>query len=310
MFRRNYLGLDVSREGLRAITVRRRGSRVEICGGRTMTFGDDLLQPSVLEPNIRQPDRFVESVREVLAPLAKREKRVAVALPDSVGHLYLLSIDTPFKNHAEGLEIVRWQLKELLPPQLKNYTLDYQVIGNRDSGERHVLASVMAVDVLRQYEELLSVAGFSAALIDFHALNLYNAYHSRIELGNDFFLVGVDDDQLCLLAFENRQLDLCRTKTVTRDPERIFQEINRSMVAYRSSHGSMSRMKIHLHSNWSDTDELLQAVQSSFDRPVELLPSPLQQLGGAQKLNITAADSFSMAAALGVAERMIQRVSQ
>ena len=310
MFRRNYLGLEICRQGLRAITVRRRGARVEVCGGRALRFGDELLQPSVQEPNVRQPDKFIESVREVLAPLAKREKRVAVALPDSVGHVYLLSIDTPFKNHAEGSEIVRWQLKDLLPPQLTDYALDYQVLGNRDSGERHVLASVMAIDVLRQYEELLAVAGFSAALIDFHALNLYNAYHSRIELGNDFFLVGVDDDQLCLLAFENRQLDLCRSKTVPHDPERIFQEVNRSMVGYRSSHGSLSRMKIHLHTNWPETDELLQAVQSAFDRTVELLPSPLQQLSGAQKLNIPAADAFSMAAALGVAERMIQRVSQ
>lgn len=310
MFRRNYLGLDICCNGLRAIAVQRRGARVELCGGRTLRFGDELLQPSVLQPNVRQPDKFVESVREVLAPLAKREKRIAVALPDTVGHVYLLSIDTPFKNHAEGLEIVRWQLKDLLPSQMKDYVVDYQVLGNRDTGERHVLASVMAVDVLKQYEELLAVAGFSAALVDFHGLNLYNAYHSRIELGNDFFLIGVDDDQFCLLAFENRQLDLCRTKTVPLDPERVFQEINRSLVGYRSSHGSLSRMKIHLHSNWSETDELLQAVQSSFDRTVEVLPSPLQQLSGAQKLNIPAADAFSMAAALGVAERMIQRVSK
>jgi len=310
VFRRNYLGLEICREGLRSIAVQRRGARVELCGGRTLRFGEELLQPSVLEPNVRQPDKFVESVREVLGPLTKREKRVAVALPDSVGHIYLLSIDTPFKNHAEGQEIVRWQLKDMLPPQLKNYALDYQVLGNRDSGERHVLASVMAVDILRQYEELLAVAGFSAALIDFHALNLYNAYHSRIELGTDFFLVGVDNDQFCLLAFENRQLDLCRTKTVPLDPERIFQEINRSLVGYRSGHGSLSRMKIHLHTNWSETDELLKAVQSSFDRTVELLPSPLLQLNGAQKFNMPTAEAFSMAAALGVAERMIQRVSK
>jgi len=310
VLRRNYLGLEINSEGLRAIAVQRRGSRVALSGGQTLQFGDEVLLPSVQEPNIRKPDKFVEAVREVLVPLARREKRIAVALPDAVGHLYLLNIDTPFKNRAEGLEIVRWQLKDLLPPQLKNYVADYQVLGNQESGGRHVLASVLAADVLQQYEELLALAGFSAALVDFHALNLYNAYHSRMELGKDFFLVGVNDRQLCLLAFENQRLDLCRTKTVQIDSERIFQEINRSMVGYRSSHGSLSRMKVYLHSNWPDTDELLKAVRAAFDRDVDLLPSPLQQLAGAQKLNIQEAEARSMAAALGVAERMIQRVNK
>lgn len=310
MFRRNYLGLEIHRAGLRAIAVQRCGASVSLIGGQTLEFSDGVLLPTVLKPNVREPEQFVEAVREVLLPLAKREKRVAVALPDIAGHIYLLDIDTPFKNHAEGLDIVRWQLKDLLPPQLTRYVADYQVLEERDSGGRKVLVSVLAEDVQIQYEELLAQAGFSAALIDFHALNLYNAYHERIELGSDFFLVGVDGNQLCMLAFENRLLDLCRAKTVSEDPERIFQEINRSMVGYRRSHGSLTRMKIYLHTNWQQTDDLLEAVCSAFERDVELLPSPLQALTESEKLNISAADANGMAAALGVAERMIQRVSK
>lgn len=82
------------------------------------------------------------------------------------------------------------------------------------------------------------------------------------------------------------------------------------MVGYRRSHGSMSRTKIHLHTSWEQTDELLEALRAAFERDVELLPSPLQSLTGSQKLNIPVAASRGMAAALGVAERMIQRVSK
>lgn len=310
MLRRNYLGLDINAEGLRAIAVQRRGSGVALSGGQTLDFSEGVLAPSVQEPNIRKPEQFVDAVREVLLPLAKREKRVAVALPDTTGYIYLLNTDTPFKNHAEGLDIVRWQLKDMLPTQLKNYVVDYQVLEKRDSGERRILTSVLSADVQRQYEELLAQAGFAAALIDFHSLNLYNAYHTRIELGTDFFLIGVDGNQLSMLAFENRLLDLCRTKTIIEDPGQIFQEINRSMVGYRRSHGSLTRMKIYLHTNWQQTDELLEAVHSAFERDVELLPSPLQALEGSQKINIPAAASRGMAAAFGVAERMVQRVSK
>jgi type IV pilus assembly protein PilM len=309
VFRRNYLGLEIYHLGLRAVAIQRRGSGFALTGGQTLKFSEGVLQPSVLEPNIRKPEAFVDGVREVLLPLARREKRVAVALPDTSGHTYLLDVDTPFKSHSEGLEIVRWQIKEMLPPQMKAYAADFQVIEERESGGRRVLVSVLARDVLTQYEELLSQAGFAAGLIDFHALNLYNAYHSRIELGSDFFLIGVDENQLCMLAFENQMLDLCRTKTVPEDPERIFQEINRSMVGYRRSHGSMTRMKVHLHTNWPEPAELHEAVKSAFEREVELLPSPFHALNGVQRLNITNADACGMAAALGVAERMIPRVA-
>lgn len=310
MFRRNYLGLEIHPEGLRAIAVQRRGSRVDLVGGQILNFSEGVLAPSVLEPNVKKPEQFVAGVCEVLTPLAKREKRIAVALPNAAGHVYLLTIDTPFKNHAEGLEIVRWQLRDLLPPQLQRYVADFQVLEGSESGGCKVLASVLAEDVLIQYEELLAQAGFAAGLVDFHGLNLYNAYHTRIELGTDFFLIGVDGNQLCMLAFENRALDLFRTLTVAENPERVFQEINRSMVNYRRSHGSLNRMTVHLHTNWQQTDELLSAVRAAFERDVELLPSPLQSLSGSQKLNIPAAEAVGMAAALGVAERMIQRVSK
>lgn len=310
MLRRNYLGLDIRREGLRAIAVQRRGSGTALSGGQTLNFSEGVLLPTVLEPNVRKPELFVAAVREVLLPLAKREKRIAVALPDTAGHVFHLDIDTPFKNYAEGLDIVRWQLKSLLPPQLERIVVDYQVLEERESGGRRLLASVMAEDVLTQYEELLEQAGFSAALVDFHALNLYNAYHSRIDLGSDFILIGVDGNQLCMLAFENHLLDFCRAKTVSENPEKIFQEINRSMVGYRRAHTSFARSTVYLHSNWEQTDDLLDAVSSAFEREVKLLASPIHQLADSQKLSISATDASGMAAALGVAERMIQRVTR
>lgn len=310
MLRRNYLGLEIRQQGLRAIAVQRRGSGIALAGGQTLDFSEGVLQPTVLEPNICKPEQFVEAVREVLVPLAKREKRIAVALPDTSGHVFLLDIDTPFKNHAEGLDIVNWQLKGLLPAQIGQIVVDYQVLDTRESGGRRVLVSVLAKDVLIQYEELLGKAGFSAALVDFRSLNLYNAYRSRIDLGSDFLLVAVDDNQLSILAFENRMLDFCRIKTVTEDPEKIFQEINRSMVGYRRAHTSFARSSIHLHTNWAQSDDLIDAVRSAFDRDVQLLSSPLAHLTHSQRLSISGAQANGMAAALGVAERMIQRVTQ
>lgn len=309
MFRRNYLGLEIRRDCLRAISVHRAGARVSLQGGQTLKLNSGVLRTLSQEPNISQPDAFIDAVREVMMPLAKGETRIAVALPDAVGHIFLLDIETPFKRKQEGEEIVRWHLKELLPGHFKRIALDFQVLEEKEGDKKRILASVAARDVLTQYEDILSQAGFSAAVIDFHSLNVYNAYRTRVDLGSDYIVISLDDSQLSMLAFENTKLDFYRVKTVSMAPERVFQEINRSMIGYRSSRSSFSRSSVFLHTNWEHTDELQDAVQSAFEREIEILRSPLHHLVNSDKLAIPPSEANSMAAALGIAERMIQRVS-
>ena len=309
MFRRTYLGLEICRDGMRAIAVQRKGLGTALLGGQTLKLSDGVLCPVVQEPNVLKPDAFVDALREVLMPLAQGEERVAVALPDAAGHVFILDLDTPFKNRNEGLEIVRWKLKDLLPDRLTKIAVDYQVLEERESGSKRVLASVIAQDVLTQYEELLIKAGFSPCLIDFHALTLYSAYRSIVDLGADFFLIGVDNSQLSMLAFENKMLDFYRIKGLVDGPEQVFQELNRSMVGYRRAHAAVSRSTVYLHTDWPQRDELCDAVRSAFERDIQLLPSPLSRLSSAGKLTISTAEANGMAVALGMAERMIQRVS-
>ena len=310
MLRRTYLGLEIRREGLRAVAVQRRGRGIALLGGQTLELSEGVLCTVAQEPNILKPDAFIQALHEVLLPLARREERIAVALPDAAGHVFLLDIETPFKTRSEGEEMVRWRLKEKLPQGFSRFALDYQVLAERESGSRRVLVSVMDQAVLGQYEKVIQDAGYAPALIDFHALNLYSCYRSRMDLGSDFVLVGVNGNQLSLLAFANRQLDFYRVKTVPREPERIFQEINRSIVGYRRAHASFAHSKIHLHSDWEEVGELSEAVRSAFDRDIDPLPSPFKHLAGPSQLTISAARACSMAAALGVAERMVPRVSQ
>jgi len=309
VFRRTYLGLEIRQEGLRAIAVRRAGAGVSLLGGQTLKLSEGVLRLAQQQPNICQPDLFVDAVREVLVPLAKRENRIAVALPDAVGHVFLLDINTPFKKRKEGEEIVRWHLKDRLPGYFNRVALDFQVIEEREPGNKRVLVSVVASEVLQQYEEILASAGFAAAVIDFHSLNIYNAYRSRVDLGTDFILISVNGSQLSMLAFENLKLDFYRVRTVSADAERVFREINRSMVGYRRSHSTFVRSSIYLHSDWEQREDLQDAVQSAFGREIENLPSPLAQLIHSGNLAIATNEANSMAAALGAAERMIQRVN-
>lgn len=307
MLRRTYLGLDIRQQGLRAVAVQRRGKKISLIGGDIRALDPAVIRPDFLSPNVGDPDGFVRGVKELLRPLTKGENRVSVALPDQSGRLFLLDIETPFKNRAEGEEIVRWQLKDLLPEKTHRFALDYQILEAKESGHRRILAAVISRDILEQYEALFEEAGFAATIIDFHALSLYNAYRTKIDFGHDFILIGLDDDQFTLMVFVNQRPSYWRSRRLEKEPEQVFSELNRSLAGYRHQLTGFNRIPVYLHSDWQE-DELINAVASAFDQTVHHLASPVQKLMNGHQLGFSGSQANSMAAALGAAERMIQRV--
>jgi type IV pilus assembly protein PilM len=308
VFRRTYLGLDICPDGLRAVAVQRRSRHTCLVGGQTLTFSDGVLKPAARELNVLKPELYIENLREVLLPLAKTEERVAVSLPDASGNTFLLDIDAELKSRQQSIDILKWQIKDFMPEGYRDFRLDYQVLAQRESGEQRVMVSTVDNKVLHQYEELMEAAGFNANLIDFHAFQLYNCYRSKTDLGDDFILVAASGKDLILLGFKGRVLDFFRVKKVGYDADNVFREINRSLVAYRRENPGQSRMKIYLHADWLELEVLKQAVQSAFAQDVHMLPQPLLQLkGDVQKLALTGTEMASMAAALGAAERLLDK---
>jgi len=309
MLRKIYLGLEIYQQGLRVVAIQRQGKKIALVGGQMLSLAETTLQPGFNQPNISQPELFVDSVKKLLAPLAVRDKRIAVALPDHCGQIFLLNFETPFKNRAEGAEIIRWQLKDLLPDRATQLALDFQVLEEKESGQKRILVAVTTQKVLSQYETLIEQAGYAATVVDFHSLALYNAYRTKIDLGRDFILIGVDGCQLSIMIFINQTLNFCRLRQVKQEPRQIFQEISRSLVNYRNKQPAFNTLVVHLHSDWKNQEELFAAVDSVFDQEVQWLVSPVSKLMNGQQLNFTAAEATGMAAALGVAERMLQRVT-
>ncbi|MCK5826793.1 MAG: pilus assembly protein PilM [Desulfuromusa sp.] len=309
MLRRTYLGLEIYQQGLRAVAVQRQGKKIALVGGQALELAETFLHPGYNQPNISQPEMFIDAVKKLLTPLAKSDKRIAVALPDRCGQLFLLDLETPFKNRAEGVEIIRWRLRDLLPDKSNQVALDFQVLDEKESGQKKILAAVINQEVLSQYEGLLEQAGYAAAVVDFHSLALYNAYHTKIDLGRDFILIGVDGCQLSIMIFVNQALNFFRLRQVKLEPQQIFQEISRSLVKYRNEQPTFDRLVVHLHSDWPNREELFTAVDSVFDQEVQWLLSPVSKLMNGHQLNFPGAEANGMAAALGVAERLLQRVT-
>jgi type IV pilus assembly protein PilM len=306
VIRRTYLGLDIRTRELRTVALHRKGRSSSLAGGRIISLAEGVVAPSFREPNILNFRSFTDSLHEVLGPLAGREERIALSLPESAGRILLTEVETAFKTKEEGSEVLRWQLKSSVPFEPSDIRLDYQVLEKSDTGRQRLVVELISGKVLEQYEEVITEAGYNPTMVDFHSLNLYNYYRPRLDLGENFILVGIEGGTLSFQFFQSRTLAFHRVREVEANPGKVFRELNLTLVGCREKYSGFRRAAVFMHSDWEENGPLLEALTSAFERDVVLLDPHLERLTPAS-LDLPPWRSRSLAAAVGAAERMMWR---
>jgi type IV pilus assembly protein PilM len=304
VIRRTYLGLDVKAEELRTVALHRKGRGSSLTGGRIVSLAEGVVSPSFRELNILNLRSFMDALHEVLGPLAGREERIALSLPEPAGKIILTEVETAFKTKDEGLEVLRWQLKNSLPFDPKDVRLDYQILEKSDTGRQRLIVSLMSGKVLEQYEELITEAGYNSTVVDFHSLHLYNYYRPRLDLGENFILVGIEGSSLSFQFFQSRVLVFHRVREVEASPAKVFRELNLTMVGCREKYSGFRRATVFMHNDWEESEPLMEALTSAFEREVVLLNPHLERLTPGS-LDLPSWRSPCLAAAIGAAERMM-----
>lgn len=304
MIYRNYLGLDLQSRTMRAVSLRRMGkSGVGLTGGRMLGLEDGILLPSFRSPNILDISRFIDSLHELLDPLAKREERISLALPEQSGVLFMAEIESILKSKKEGVEILKWQFRDKLPPDI-DVQLDYQVVDRDETGRQKLLVAGMAMDVLKQYEEVLSEAGYGAEVIGFRSMALFNFYRSRFDVGENVALIQVEDDTLNFQYYQNRVLMFYRSRFIDDDVENIYRELSRTLAGEKERFSGMHKASVYLHSNWQKRDQLLPIIDSLFAREPILLDPSVEKMSQ-EVLSLPDPQARSLATAVGAAERLM-----
>ena len=303
MSNRVFVGVDIQPGGLYLAALQRNRPHTKLVGLRFESL-DGVFEVSSRQPNIRDARRFIEGLRRGVDALAGGEERIALSLPDRAGRIYLTDVDAPFKNHEEGVDVLKWRLKSSLPAPPAQVNLDYQVLDRRDDGRQRCIVAAIAQPVLVQYEDLINEAGRHAIQIDFHSLNIYNYYRPRLDLGDEFILVGLERGLLSIQYVLGRGLCYQRVSDFRADPQRTFSEINRTLVEAYKSFPAMRRCAVLAHVDpdmEGDFDKLLSAA---FERDVKCLDPALKRFSGSGKTG-GLQPVGSVVAALGAAERLM-----
>jgi type IV pilus assembly protein PilM len=236
MFSRKSLGLEIGRNGFRMSLAAVGKGKLVVTRWESNDFPPDTVRLSIREPNIINPAAFSASIREAWLRMLTKEKRITLTLPDSIGRVLLVDLDTRFRNRQEGIDVIRWKLKKSLPFDIAQAHLDFQVLAERDDGSLLTLVSIIGRDIICQYEQCLETAGLEPYRIEFSAFSLYRLFAERIELADNSGLALFHAGTLILMLFRDGVLDFFRSKELAGafiDANRLFREINSSFLVYR-----------------------------------------------------------------------------
>ena len=298
---RIFLGLDVGPDELRAVALHRTVKKQSVLiGTRRVPLEEGVLRIALREPNVLRPERFVEAVRRILNPLVGHEDRLAVTLGAGTGLVIPAEMESTFKNRSEGEDLLRWQLKNLLPVDPADMRVDFQVLEKTDAGRSLVLAGAMVSAVLEQYEALFIEAGFNPVNIDFHLLSLLNFYRPRFDFGNDFILMMIESREIGLLYFQGGISRFFRARQMKPNSGRLVQELHRSLVTCHDEFPASARVGAFLHGSDPRTETLRVSVSEIFGREVILLKPHQEMTPGLELENY-----HSLAAAIGAAEGLM-----
>ena len=109
-------------------------------------------------------DTLVSAVRKSLETVAQRSRDTTVVVPDGAVRVLLLDFDELPGKSAEALAVVRFRLKKLVPFDVDDAAVSYQVMSST-RGLVRVLAVAMPRTLLHEYESIVRDAGFEAGAV-------------------------------------------------------------------------------------------------------------------------------------------------
>ncbi|HEY0758544.1 MAG TPA: hypothetical protein VGD59_04725 [Acidisarcina sp.] len=117
------------------------------------------LMPGLAAPNM--PDRapIVSAMRQALEEVAGRGRQLSLIIPDLAARVLLLDFDTLPERAADALPILRFRLRKLLPFEVDDAAISYQIL-HQDSQQVRTVVAVTPRPVLNEYETAVREAGY------------------------------------------------------------------------------------------------------------------------------------------------------
>jgi type IV pilus assembly protein PilM len=127
------------------------------------------LRPGVLEAGLQSPnftDRsaVAAALRQALDEVSVKETKITVIIPDAAVRVLLLDFDTLPSKFSEAVPIIRFRLRKLVPFEVDDAAVSYQVMPGK-TGVVRVIVAVSPGPVLAEYESAVREAGYEPGVV-------------------------------------------------------------------------------------------------------------------------------------------------
>ncbi len=186
------VAIGIGPDRVTAIAAGRAGDGIVVTAHASEPVPARAIEPVLNGPNIADRAAVVGAVRRLFERLGHRPRRVALAVPDTIGKVSLLRFQK-VPARAEDLDaLIRFQVRKAAPFRIEDAQVSSSPGAPIEGGGREFIVVVTRRDVVREYETVCEEVGAHAGIVDLASLNVVNAVlagHDRPS--GDWLLVHV-----------------------------------------------------------------------------------------------------------------------
>ena len=163
--------------------------------------------PALNAPNFPEPARIVAALRQALDQVVERDRKLTLVIPDAAVRVLLLDFDSLPEKLAEALPIVRFRLRKLLPFEVDDAAISYQVM-TRDHNQVRALVAVTPHAVLAEYEAAVREAGYEPGAV------LPSTLCAIAAIADDSYALVINQNSACITTAITRQNEVLLHRTL------------------------------------------------------------------------------------------------
>jgi type IV pilus assembly protein PilM len=123
-----------------------------------------VLTAGLQSPNFSERAAVAAALRQALNEISVKENQITVVIPDAAVRVLVLDFDQLPAKAAEAVPIIRFRLRKLVPFEVDDAAVSYQVMSSK-TGLVRVMVAVAPAAVLAEYESAVREAGYEPGVV-------------------------------------------------------------------------------------------------------------------------------------------------
>lgn len=174
------------------------------------------LVPSFTAANAHDRAAVMTALNRVLERVG-RPRRVALVVPDAVGKVSLVKLESVPPRAADLDQVIRWQVRKSAPFAVEEAQISH-VAGLGTPEGQEFIVSLARRSVVQEYEALCAEAGAHAGIVDLATFNVINAVLAGLpSTAADWLLINVAHDSASIAILRGAHVIFYRNRLADSD---------------------------------------------------------------------------------------------